>query len=281
MTNPEYYLPTTPRDINMTNEAIKPDSQFTEEQLQNTMAAKGFSAFTYMSDLMQRYPMDLDAVRAGRIFTDATVDAKVRRKLIKGEANQNSLFEAYRTRESQNVAYSTVEISDTGFTPSMLSAALAAKVMLDEEDGYNRLAYQFLQVASALLQEGTKAKQVEKDTLNLQGNPELAKYYATLKSVHARAYAVTAINDLLKIVIGENPNTVSFADEMAAIHNIDEEVTGEGSKAEALDGLNLMLTAITNLGFSQVFQDVIVMSDQMKENIGEAALVELTDAEQK
>jgi hypothetical protein len=41
----------------MTNETQ--NSQFTEEQLQQTTAAKGFNAFVYMSDLMQRYPMDL------------------------------------------------------------------------------------------------------------------------------------------------------------------------------------------------------------------------------
>lgn len=265
----------------MTTDNLKPDSQFTEEQLQNTLAAKGFSAFTYMSDLMQRYPMDLDAVRAGRIFIDANVDAKVRRKLVKGEANQNTTFEAYRTVESQNVAYSTVEIGDKGFTPSMLAATLAAKVMLDNENGYNRLAYQFIQVGAALLQEGVKAEKAEATTLNPEGNADLAKFYDNLKSIHSRAYAVTAINDLLKIIIGENPNQVSFSDEMQFANEIDEAVTGEGSKAEMHEALNLVLSAITGLGFSQVFQDIIVMSDEMKQNVGEAAMLELSDAEQK
>ena len=265
----------------MTTENIKADSQFTEEQLQATMAAKGFTAFTYMSDLMQRYPMDLDAIRAGRIFVDQNTNAKVRRKLIKGEADQNHTFEAYRQVESQNVPFSTVVIGDEGFTPSMLAAALAAKVMLDGENGYTRLAYQFIQVASALLQEGVKAEKAEKETLNPANEPNLAEYYKNLKSLHARAYATTAINDLLKITIGENPNTVSLFDEMQYVKEIDDAVTGEGSKAEAQDALNLVFTAITNLGFSQVFQDIIVMSDEVKQNVGETALMELDDAEQK
>lgn len=263
----------------MTTETQAP--QFTEEQLQATTAAKGFTAFTYMSDLMQRYPMDLDAIRAGRIFVDANTNAKVRRKLIKGEADQNHTFEAYRQVESQNVPYSTVVIGDEGFTPSMLAAALAAKVMLDGENGYTRLAYQFIQVASALLQEGVKAEKAEKEKLNPTNEPNLAEYYKNLKSLHARAYATTAINDLLKITIGENPNTVSLFDEMQYVKDINDEVTGEGSKAEAQDALNLVFTAITNLGFSQVFQDIIVMSDEVKQNVGETALMELDDAEQK
>lgn len=277
-TDPIYILP-IPRDINMTTETQAP--QFTEEQLQETLAAKGFKAFTYMSDLMQRYPMDLDAVRAGRIFADANTNAKVRRKLIKGEANQNHTFEAYKTIDNQNVVKATLEISDEGFTPSMLAATVAAKVMLDKENGYSRLAYQFIQVASALLQEGQKAERAEKEKLNPEGDKAKAEYYANLKSIHARAYSVTALNDLLQIIIGDNPNLVSFSDEMAYVQQIDEAVTGPGSKEEATDALNIMFSAITNLGFSKVFQDIIVMSDEIKQNVGETALMELDNAEQK
>lgn len=277
-TNPIYILP-TPRDIIMTTETQAP--QFTEEQLQETHAAKGFNAFVYMSDLMQRYPMDLNAIRGGRIFVDATTDAKVRRKVVKGQPQQNSFFEAYRTRENQNVAYSTVEISNDGFTPSMLAATLAAKLMMDKDNGYNLLAYQFIQVASALLQEGAKAEQAEDTKLNPTQDPKLTEYYDHLKFTHARAYTVTAISDLLKFTIGENPNLVSFADNMAYLNEVNDEVTGAGSRDEGLQALNLVLTSITTLGFSQTFTDIIAMSEEMKQNVGEAALMELTDEEQK
>lgn len=263
----------------MTTETQAP--QFTEEQLQETHAAKGFNAFVYMSDLMQRYPMDLKAIRGGRIFVDATTDAKVRRKVIKGQPDQNSFFEAYRTRENQNVAYSTVEISNDGFTPSMLAATLAAKLMMDKDNGYNLLAYQFIQVASALLQEGAKAEQAEETKLNPTQDPKLTEYYDHLKFTHARAYTVTAISDLLKFTIGENPNLVSFADNMAYLNEVNDEVTGAGSRDEGLQALNLVLTSITTLGFSQTFTDIIAMSEEMKQNVGEAAFMELTDEEQK
>lgn len=282
-TNPQYYIlvDTTPRDLDMTTENNTTEMPYTEEQLQNTLVAKGFTAFTYVSDLMQRYPMDLNAIREGRIFSDENTSAKVRRKLIKGQPNQNSIFEAYRTRDNQNVVHSTVEISNDGFTPSMLAAALAAKLMLDRDNGYTRLAYQFIQVASALLQEGDKAERAEATKLNPTNDPTLEKYYDVLKSIHSRAYAITAISDLLKIVAGENPNAASLADDMEYIRNIDDEVTGEGSRAEAQDALNMFLAGTVNLGFSQTFKDIIVMSDEVKENVGEAAMMELSGEEQK
>lgn len=271
--------PSHTRDINMTTETQAP--QFTEEQLQQTTAAKGFNAFVYMSDLMQRYPMDLDAVRGGRIFVDATTDAKVRRKVIKGEAQQNNIFEAYKTIDNNNVVKATVEISDDAFTPSMLASTLAAKLMMDKDNGYNLLAYQFLQVASALLQEGAKAEIAEDTKLNPTQDPKLAEYYDNLKFTHARAYAVTAISDLLKFAVGENPNMVSFSDNMAYLNQVDDEVTGEGSRDEGLQALNLVLSSITTLGFSQTFSDIIAMSEEMKQNVGEAALMELNDQEQQ
>ena len=277
-TNPIYILP-TPRDINMTTETQNPE--FTEEQLQETTAAKGFNAFVYLSDLMQRYPMDLDAIRGGRIFVDATTDAKVRRKVVKGESQQNAIFEAYKTIDNNNVVKSTVEISNNAFTPSMLAATLAAKLMMDKDNGYNLLAYQFIQVAAALLQEGAKAEVAEDTKLNPTQDPKLTEYYDHLKFTHARAYAVTAISDLLKFAIGENPNLVSFADNMAYLNEVNDEVTGAGSREEGLQALNLVLTSITTLGFSHTFSDIIAMSEEMKQNVGEAALMELSGEEQK
>ena len=268
-----------PEILIMTTETQAP--QFTEEQLQETTAAKGFNAFVYLSDLMQRYPMDLDAIRGGRIFVDTTTDAKVRRKVVKGLPEQNNVFEAYKTIDNNNVVKSTVEIGDEAFTPSMLAATLAAQLMKGKENGYNLIAYQFLQVAAALLQEGAKAEDAEANQLNPANDPKLTEYYSNLKYTHARAYAVTALNDLLKFTVGENPNMVSFADNMAYLNQVDDAVTGEGSRQEGLSALNMVLSAITGLGFSQTFSDIIAMSEEMKQNVGEAALMELNGEEQK
>ena len=230
---------------------------------------------------MQRYPMDLDAIRGGRIFVDTTTGSKVRRKVVKVLPEQNNVFEAYKTIDNNNVVKATVEIGDEAFTPSMLAATLAAQLMKGKENGYNLIAYQFLQVAAALLQEGAKAEEAEANQLNPTNDPKLTEYYSNLKYTHARAYAVTALNDLLKFTVGENPNMVSFADNMAYLNQVDDTVTGEGSRQEGLSALNMVLSAITGFGFSQTFSDIIAMSEEMKQNVGEAALMELNGEEQK
>ena len=74
---------------------------------------------------------------------------------------------------------------------------------------------------------------------------------------------------------------VSFADNMAYLNQVDDAVTGEGSRQEGLSALNMVLSAITGLGFSQTFSDIIAMSEEMKQNVGEAALMELNGEEQK
>ena len=271
---------TSNRDIEMTEQT---QPQFTEEQLQDTLAAKGLAAFINISDLMQRYPFDLKVARAGRIFIDSTNNAKLRRKLIKGQPQQNYLFEAYKTVDNNNVVQSTVEISQEGFTPSMLLAAVASKVANDKDSTYNRLAIMLMQGAAALLQEGAKSQGAVESKLNPEGKPELNQFYHNLNGILSRAYTVGIANDILKYAIGDNPNMKdTFADQLEFLRaNVDETVHGEGAKAEAFDTINIALSAITNLAFSPVINDVLVMADEVKANVGEAALVELNGEEQK
>lgn len=279
-TNPIYILP-TPRDMNMTTETQTPE--FTEEQLQSTNTAKGFQAYSYISDLMQRYPMDLDAVRAGRIFSDNTVNAKLRRKLVKGQPDQNTIFEAYRTQDNNNVPYATVEISKEAFTPSMLLAAVASKLMLDRQDAYTHLAYHFVQFASALLQEGDKAHSAEVETLNPEADPQKTEYYAHLNGLQARAYCTTVVSDILNIVLGDQPNSrVSLATDLDyAREKANDEIHGEGARAEIMATTNVLTAAIANLAFSKTFNDVVIMADEIKANVGEAAMVELSGEAQE
>ena len=283
MTNPEYYILTTPRDIDMTTEP-KPalEGKYTEEQLQDTLAAKGFSAFTAISDIMLRYPFDLKVTRAGRIFVDQTNNTKLRRKPIKGQPQQNYAFEAYKTIENQNRPQAEVEISTEGFTPSMLLAAIASKVANDKDSTYNRLAIMLMQGAAALLQEGNKAQLAVETKLNPEGRAELTQYYNNMNGVHARAYAVSIARDVLQYGVGDNPNmTNTFADNLDYLKNVDDEVHGPGAHSEAMDTINIVLASLTNLAFAPVMNEILIMADEVKANIGEAALVELDDQEQK
>ena len=257
--------------------------QFTEEQLQDTLAAKGFAAFTHISDLMQRYPFDLKVTRAGRIFVDSTNNSKLRRKLIKGQTQQNYAFEAYETVDNNNRVKAEVEISQEGFTPSMLLAAVASKVANDKDSTYNRLAILMMQGAAALLQEGVKTAGVVETKLNPEGKPEINQFYDNLNGVLARAYATNIARDILQYSIGDNPNMKNtFADQIEFLRgNVDEELHGTGAKEEAYDTINIALAAITGLAFSPVMNDVNVMADEVKASVGDAALVELSDVVEK
>jgi hypothetical protein len=70
-------------------------------------------------------------------------------------------------------------------------------------------------------------------------------------------------------------------DSLQYVAGVTDEVHGEGAKEEAHNTINLLHAAIANLGFSQAFTDIQAMSDEIKNSVGEAALVELSDQEQK
>ena len=267
----------------MTTENQAPEIKYTEEQLQDTLAAKGFNAFTAISDIMRRYPFDLKVCRAGRIFVDQTNNSKLRRKLIKGQPNQNYAFEVYKTIDNNNRVQGEVEISTEGFTPSMLLAAVASKTANDKDSVYNRLAIMLMQGASALLQEGAKAQLAVETKLNPEGKAELNTFYHNLNGLHARAYTVSILNDILQYGIGDNPNmNDTFADNLEFLRsNTDDEIHGTGAKDEAFDAINIVLSSLTNLAFAPVMNEVLIMADEVKANIGEAALVELDGQEQK
>lgn len=257
------------------------ETKYTEEQLQQTNVAKGFAAFTYISDLMKRYPFDLRVNRGGRIFVDSTTNMKLRRKVIKGDSEQNHTFEAYQTRDGNNVVQATVEIRDEAFTPSMLIAGVAAKLANDPDDSTStRIAIMMLQGASALLQEAQKENKVVQNLAG-QMHPEVAdEFYRNIQDVQTRAYASVMISDLAQYAIGSNPNLVSLEDSLDFLTKVDDDKYGQGAKEEAMNTINLIHAGLTTLGFSQVFQDVQVMCDEIKNSVGDAAMVELSNSPQ-
>lgn len=256
-------------------------TEYTEEQLQDTNVAKGFKAFTFISDLMKRYVFDLRVNRGGRIFTDSTNDTKLRRKFIKGSPDQNEIFEVYKTQDGSNVPKAVVEISDTAFTPAMLLAAVASKLANDADTTTNRTAIMFIQAAAALLQEGKKEDIALANVVNKEHTEISNEFYQNIQDVHVRAYATTMIADIAQYTIGDNDNIKGLVDTLQYLNKVTDEVHGEGARKEATDSTNLMFAAVSNLAFSGVFTDVQVMADEIKNNIGEAAMVELSGVEQQ
>lgn len=137
-------------------------------------------------------------------------------------------------------------------------------------------------MAAALVQEGQVVQKAERTTLNPEQDVNKAEFYRNLSAVHARAYATTAVADMLQFIIGDDPNREDLADNMDFLNQkADDEIHGAGAKDEGSDALNMMFASITTLAFSKVMSDIIAMADETKENIGEAALVELDGSEQK
>lgn len=261
----------------MTEQAIP----YSEDDLHSTDVAKGFESFALLSDIMQRYPFDLKATHGGRIFTDATNNTKLRRKPIKGNNLQNYMFEVYQTRDGNHVPLQQVEISSAGFTPAMLIAAVAAKVAADGPSKYNRFAILMLQGAAALLAEGEKARKILNDKLNPEKDPVKNQFYFNQQGIHARAYGLNIVKDIIANLIKDDASKDSFAKELAFSQTITDEKYGEGARAESMADKNLLFAALTSFLYSPAVQDVIVMGDEIKQSIGEAALAELDDNEQK
>lgn len=281
MTNPEFYIIPNQEILNMSN-VENQNPNFTEEQLQETQVFKGFQGFVYGADIMKRYPFSLDETKGGRIFVDSNNNTKLRRKVVRGQPQQNYLFEAYETVDNQARVKAEVEISSNGFTPSMLLAAVAAKVSKDGHPKYNRIAVLLIQVASALLQDGERALRGEKK-LNEEGDANRAAYYRSQSAIIARANALMGVGDVLTNLIRDDEVVSSgFEEDFAALRQFKEDPTlSDDDKTEVENTINLLFSAIANFAYTPAMQDIMVMADEIKENIGQAALTELSDAEQK
>lgn len=283
MTNPQFYIEPKQEILKMSNtENNAPESQFTEEQLESTQVFKGFQGFVFGADIMQRYPFSLSETKGGRIFVDGNNNTKLRRKVIRGQPQQNYMFEAYETVDNQARVKAEVEISSNGFTPSMLLAAVAAKVSNDGHPKYNRIAVLLIQVASALLQDGERALRGEKK-LNEEGDAIRAAYYRSQSAIIARANAMMGLGDILTNLIRDDEVVSSgFEEDFTALRQFKQDPSlSEDDLTEIENTINLLFASVANFAFSPAMQDVLVMAEEIKENLGQAALTELSDAEQK
>lgn len=286
MTNPLYYLPYDER-CNMSEIENTQAPEIDEEALQETKVMKGFKAFTYIADIMQRYPFSLNETKGGRIFVDDVLGTKLRRKIIKGQPQQNYVFETYKTIDNNAVPIASVEISSNGFSPSMLIAAVAAKVSKEGNPKYNSLAVMLLQAASALLQDGEKALASEKQ-LNPTGDALRKEYFANLHGLTSRANTFSILTDMLQWLIRDDETFNSgFADEMASLQKfrsvemLESDQFNEDDVQEIHNTTNLLFTAIANFAFHPSMLDIQTMADEIKANIGDAVVMELSDNEQQ
>lgn len=284
MTNSEFYIIPNQEILKMSNtENTTPaEHNFTEEQLQDTQAFKGFQGFVFGADIMKRYPFSLDETKGGRIFVDSNNNTKLRRKIVRGQPQQNYLFEAYETVDNQARVKAEVEISSNGFTPSMLLAAVAAKVSRDGHPKYNRIAVLLIQVASALLQDGERALRGEKK-LNEDGDANRAAYYRAQSAIIARANAMMGLGDIVTNLIRDDEVVSSgFEEDFSTLRKFKEDPTlSEDDLTEVENTINLLFASVANFAFAPAMQDINIMADEIKENLGQAALTELSDAEQK
>lgn len=253
----------------------------TDEELAQTETAKSFQAFVNISNLMARYNFDLRVTRAGRIYIDPKTDMKVRRKLVKGQPDQNAVFEAYRQEGSNNVVKSTLTLGDEAFTPSMAIAATAAHLANSSDTAATRIAILFLQAASAIVGENSKEVDLVNTKFNAENDPQKAEYYNQLQDLTARSYSVTAISDILQYVVGDNPNLYCLSDSLEFASKVTDEKYGDEAELEFHHNKNLLLAAISTLAMSKPFKDIQLMADEIVSAVGEAAAVELSDAEQK
>lgn len=284
MTNPIYIPVTIPEIKNMQsfNENEKLPENITDEMLDDTSVSRGFRASIFGADIMQRHAFSLGETKGGRIFADATNNSKLRRKIIRGQPQQNFMFEAYQTIDNNARPLAEVEISSKGFTPAMLIAAVAAKVSKDGHPKYNALAVMLLQGASALLLEGEQALRGEAKLAD--GDPQRKEFYRALSGVSCRANTISIIRDLLDNVIRDDEHFNSgFTEDMDALTYFRKEElnTSEDDLAEISNTTNLLFGATASLAFSAGFQNIIEMGEEIKANVGDAALAELSDVEQK
>lgn len=261
----------------MTSEVNK---QYTAEEVAQTNVAKGFEAFVYVSDLMKRYKFDLRVTRGGRIFQDPTTEMKLRRKEVKGDKDQNEIFEAYKTQDGNNVVKSTLTFDDNAFTPAMAIAATAAHMAKDSDTTATRISLLLLQAASAIMAEQDKEDKLIATKLNPEQDPTKAEFYKNLTDLSSRAYTLTALSDVLQYTVGDNANLYDLSDTLAYASAVTDEVHGEGARAEFTANKNVLFGAIATLALSQVSKDMRVMADEIIANIGEAATVELSGTEQ-
>lgn len=276
--------------------AISDTEKAQEEQLDRaneTKVARGFHAMVFGSDIMQRYGFSLGETRGGRIFVDRTNGFKLRRAIVRGQPQQNYMFEAYETVDNAARSRATVEISSNGFTPSMLLAAVAAKVSKEGNAQYNSIAVMFIQVAAALLQDGEAGR---RNLAKIQENatPERKQFNEMLFGMISRANAITAMVDLLdNLVRDDDVLSSGFADLMEGYtkfrndHLSEVGRTKEGAQfneddaAEASNTLAMLFSSITNFAFSNGTSTIMEMADEYKNQIGEAVQVELNNGEQK
>lgn len=263
------------------NEQKLPEN-ITEEMLEETSVTRGFRASIFGADIMQRHGFSLNEIKGGRIFADSTNGSKLRRKIIRGQPQQNFMFEAYQTIDNNARPLAEVEISSNGFTPAMLIAAVAAKVSKEGHPKYNALAVMLLQGAAALLLEGEQALRGEAKLAD--GDAKRKDFYRAISGVSARANTLSIVRDLLENIVRDDDDFNSgFTDDFDALRAFKaiELEPSEDDLAEINNTINLMFGATASLAFSAGFQNIIEMAEEVKANIGDAALAELSDAEQK
>lgn len=285
MTNP-IYIPAINPEIEIMQPLNETDGTLpenvTQEMLDETSVARGFRASIFGADIMQRHGFSLAETKGGRIFADSTNGSKLRRKIIRGQPQQNFMFEAYQTIDNNARPLAEVEISSNGFTPAMLIAAVAAKVSKEGHPKYNSQAVMLLQAASALLLEGEQAARGEAKLAD--GDPKRKEYYRALSGVTVRANTLSIIRDLLNNVIRDDEEFNSgFSEDMDALRRFRavELEPSEDDLAEINSTINLLFAASTSLAFSPGFLNIQEIADEVKANVGDAALAEVSDAEQK
>lgn len=275
-------------------EPVKTEEQKLEEKMENTNVIRGFRTMVWASDVLNRYPFSLKETKGGLIFSDSTTNTKLRRKKIKGQPDQNYLFEAYQTKDNQAVVQAEVEISKNAFPPSLMIAAVAAQLQRHENVETFALANVLLRSAAALIQEGEKLVSKRKE-LNPNANKAKANVYDLVIHANANANAMQVVKNIQDLVLGEFTKDTTQVSNFADINQRFIDIRNDVQRAEVEEGytseytqedldeiynaLNLLNSSITDLTFSQGFENAHTIGVEIRQALAEQATIEVDGGE--
>lgn len=275
-------------------EPVKTEEQKLEEKLENSNVIRGFRSMVWAADVLNRHPFSLSEIKGGLIYSDSTTNMKLRRKKIQGQPDQNYLFQAYQTVDNQAVVKGEVEISKNAFPPSLIIAAVAAQLHRHESVETFALANIFLRAASALIQEGEKFVSKRKE-LNPNANKAKAEVYNLVIDANSNANAMQIVKNIQDLVLGgfskDKTHVSNFADinqRFIDIRNdvkrgeVEEGYTSQYTQDdvdELLTAVNLLNSSVTDMAFSQGFENAHTIGVEIRQALAEQATLEVEGGE--